>query len=240
MNFHQVDSPNDVANHVFQHIQDLLASKDAPVFALPAGATPLPLYRLMVEATRASALPLDRARFFALDEWWGNAVPPSATFRNFLMEHLLTPAGLPDAQLCSLPCRGDAEAAAAAYEKAIEEAGGLDLAILGIGSNGHIAFNEPGTPLESRTGLRTLTEKTRQANAYLFPGDTGVPTHGLTVGIGTLMSARELMLMASGQGKATIVKRLQDSPVTPNLPASALKGHVGATIVVDRAAGALL
>ncbi len=240
MNFCRVDSSDDVADHVMQRIRHWLTLKDAPVFALPAGATPILLYRKLVEAVVKADFPLARARLFALDEWWGEAVPPAATFRQFLLEQLLAPAGIPQGQLFSLPSWGDATTAAAAYEEKILEVGGIDLAILGIGSNGHIAFNEPGTPAESRTGLRVLAEKTRQANGYLFPGETSVPTHGLTIGIGTLMAAREVLLMASGPGKQRVIKQLQESAAGSELPASALKQHSGATVVVDDIAGALL
>jgi glucosamine-6-phosphate deaminase len=240
MKFFQVDSPDDVAQHAFHRIQEWLSQKDEPVFALPAGATPLPLYRQLVEAHGRGELPLERARFFALDEWWGEGVPIEATFRNFLMEHLLAPAGVRSERLQSLPSCGDAVAEALRYEESIMEAGGIDLAILGIGGNGHIAFNEPGTPLDSRTGLRELAERSRLANAYLFPGTSAVPTYGLTIGIGTLMAAREVVLLASGSGKQAVVKRLHESTATSALPASALILHENATVVVDKVAGELL
>ncbi len=240
MNFRQVDARADVANVVFRRIEHLLATKKTPVFALPAGSTPLPLYERLVDATLHSKLPLGRARFFALDEWWSESVPATATFRRFLLEYLLIPAGIPEDRLASLPTTGDAGATATAYEEAISRAGGIDLAILGIGGNGHVAFNEPGTPLDSLTGLRELTEKTRRANAYLFTGESTVPTHGITVGIGTIMAAQTIVVMALGQGKASIVKQLRDSPVTKDLPASALKRHPAVEVIVDRLAGELL
>lgn len=240
MNFRQVDTPEDVAEVLFHHIQTLLDGKAAPTFALPTGATPLPLYSRLVAATRQLGLPLARARFFALDEWWGDGVPAAATFRQFLLERLLIPAGIPEERLMSLPVNGEATIAAADYEAAIAAHGGLDLAILGIGANGHIAFNEPGTPCDSLTGLRKLAEKTRTANLYLFPGESTVPTHGISVGISTIMAARKVVVMAVGQSKASIVGQLHDSPMTSDLPASWLKQHAAAEIIVDRLAGALL
>ncbi len=218
MKFYQVDSPDDVAKYALQRIQYWLSKKAEPVFALPAGATPLPLYRQLVEGRGDVTLPLERARYFALDEWWGEVVPIAATFRNFLLEHLLRPAGVPEERLQSLPSWGDATTEARRYEKSIVGAGGLDLVILGIGANGHIAFNEPGTPLDSRTGLRRLAEKTRLANAYLFSGPAAVPTYGLTIGIGTILAAREVVLLASGQGKQVIVGELQECAATPRPP----------------------
>ncbi len=240
MIFQQVESPDDVAEVAFERIQHWLTAKSEPVFALPTGATPLPLYRRLIEATRDGRLPLARARFFALDEFWGNDLPESSTFRHFLVTRLLSPAGIPLDRLVALPTSGDPERVAATHESAIRAAGGLDLVLLGIGGNGHIAFNEPGTPHDSRTGLRVLTEKTRLANGYLFAGHHPIPTHGMTMGIGTIATAREVLLMASGSGKAGIIGRLQDGPVALELPASSLKSHGDARIVVDRAAGVAL
>jgi glucosamine-6-phosphate deaminase len=124
------------------------------------------------------------------------------------------------------------------YEKRIEEAGGLDLQILGIGANGHIAFNEPGSSLGSRTRIKTLTEKTRQDNARFFKNMDEVPKYALTMGVGTIMDAKELLLLANGKGKADAIKNAVEGPVTAMCPASIVQMHKQVIVVVDKDATA--
>lgn len=139
---------------------------------------------------------------------------------------------------------GNAEdllAACAAYDAQIVAAGGVDLQLLGVGSDGHIGFNEPGSSLGSRTRLKTLTSRTRADNARFFGGDiAAVPRHVITQGVGTILTARHLVLVAWGKDKAGAVARCVEGPITPMVPASALQLHPHATIVIDEAAAARL
>ena len=151
------------------------------------------------------------------------------------------PLGL-DPQLVRVP-DGSAEAdeaSCADYEAAIREAGGVDLQLLGIGSTGHIGFNEPGSAFDSRTRVTELAESTRRDNARFFDSIDDVPTHAATQGIGTILEARQLVLLAFGESKAQAVARAVEGPVTEALPASALQLHPRATIVIDEAAASLL
>ena len=132
------------------------------------------------------------------------------------------------------------EASCADYEAAIREAGGVDLQLLGIGSTGHIGFNEPGSAFDSRTRVTELAESTRRDNARFFDSIDDVPTHAATQGIGTILEARQLVLLAFGESKAQAVARAVEGPVTEALPASALQLHPRATIVIDEAAASLL
>ena len=131
----------------------------------------------------------------------------------------------------------DLAAAGAAYDRAIAEAGGIDIQILGIGADGHLAFNMPGSSLASRTRLKTLTRKTREDNARFFGDDIdAVPTHCLTQGLGTIMAARHVVLVATGRNKAEAVHHLVEGPVTALWPASVLQHHPHATVLLDEAA----
>ncbi len=214
----------------------LLRAKPEAALALPTGSTPRGIYAELVRQHRAEGLSFARATAFNLDEYVG--IPPDhpGSFRRALREalyrHVDLPEGhahAPDGQAPDLP------AACAAYEAAIAAAGGLDLALLGLGTDGHIAFNEPTSSLGSRTRLKTLAEETRAANQPAF-GAEPVPRHALTMGIATILEARRCLLVAFGAAKAAAVARLVEGPLTALVPASALQLHPHATVIVDEAA----
>ncbi len=211
------------------------------VIGVATGSSPLALYAGLAEMVAAGKLDLSRASAFALDEYVG--LPPGhpesyATVINKTVTVPLrmdparvhTPNGLAD----------DIEAAAKAYEDAIVEAGGVDVQILGVGSNGHIGFNEPASSLASRTRIKTLTPTTRADNARFFDSPDDVPRHCLTQGLGTIMDARHVVLVAQGDGKADAVAALVEGPVTAMCPGSVLQMHRYATVIVDEAAAAKL
>jgi len=241
MDIRILDGIDAVAEEAAARIAAHVVLNHEAVIAIPAGKTPVALYRRLVDAHMAGAADLSRVRWFALDEFQG--VPPDhpGCFRRWLLERLFEPAGLDPGRLCSM--RSDAAdpgLEAAAYEERIHAAGGLDLAVLGLGRNGHLAFNEPGSPADSPTGSRRLTDETREANAYLFPGGA-VPTRGLSMGLGTLAAARCLLLLATGASKADAV-RAMTSPATSigACPAAILRDHPGAAALLDREAASAL
>ena len=220
-------------------VQQLLARPDS-VLGLATGGTMIPVYAELRAAYRAGRISFARATTFNLDEYLG--LPPSdprsyrATMRDHLFDHVdIDPA------FTHLP-HGDApdvEAEAARYEAAIAAAGGIDLQLLGIGRNGHIGFNEPTSSLASRTRVKTLTAETQAANARYFPaGDT--PRFALTMGVGTIMDARQCLLLATGEAKAEAVAAMIEGPVSAACPASILQMHRHATVVLDRAAASQL
>lgn len=215
-----------------------ITAKPDIVLGLPAGRTPIALYRAIVASSHARHLDWSRVRTFNIDEFVSPAPPDesSQTFERFIHEHLLDLVNLEPSNIDRPNGRAfDLEAECARYERAIARAGGLDLLLLGIGANGHIGFNEPGSAPHDRTHIATLTGSTRQANAYLFGNDASlVPRRALTMGIGTLRDAREIVLVATGVEKAAPVAAMTQGPVTPQVPASLLRGHPRMIVMVDR------
>ena len=222
-------SPQDLGMAAADAVMERLAARSNPVLGIATGSSPLPLYEQL--ARRARELP--RLRGFALDEYLG--LPPGhpQSYREVVRREVIDPLGLdPDAVLVPDGTAADPEAAAAEYEALIRAAGGVDVQILGIGSNGHLAFNEPGSPLDSRTRVVELTASTREANARFFPSLGEVPTHALTQGLGTIREARSLVLLASGSGKAEAIAAALNGPVTPEVPASVLQLHPDVTVLL--------
>ncbi|WP_282568702.1 glucosamine-6-phosphate deaminase [Arthrobacter sp. Helios] len=205
-----------------------------PVLGVATGSSPLSLYRAL--AQRRDELPPLRA--FALDEYLG--LPPGhpESYAEVVRREVVEPLGL-DAGQVAVPdgSAADPEQAAADYEAAISAAGGVDVQILGIGNNGHLAFNEPGSPLDSRTRVVQLDESTRQANARFFSSLEDVPTQALTQGLGTIRAARSLVLLASGAAKAEALAAALQGPVTEQVPASILQLHPDVTILLADGAG---
>ena len=208
-----------------------------PVLGVATGSSPLPLYQAL--AHRRADLPPLRA--FALDEYLGLPAGHPQSYREVVRREVTEPLGLDPAEVF-VPEGGtdDPDRAAAAYEDAIRAAGGIDVQVLGIGSNGHLAFNEPGSPLDSRTRVVDLDASTRQANARFFASPEEVPYRALTQGLGTILEAKALVLMAAGESKAEAVERALYGPVTPELPASVLQLHPDVTVLLAEGANSLL
>lgn len=218
----------------------LVASRPTAALALPTGATPRPLYAELVRRHRAGGLSFARATTFNLDEFVGVAPDHPASFHRYMDEtffrHVDLPrerAHVPDGMAADLP------AACAAYEAAIASAGGLDLALLGLGEDGHIAFNEPTSSLASRTRLETLSAASRAGHQAAF-GAEPVPSHVVTMGVATILDARRCLLLAHGARKAKALAAMVEGPVTSMVPASALQLHASATVLCDEAAAANL
>jgi len=217
-------------------IADRLRAKPDLVLGLATGRTMERVYARLV----ASGVSFRRARTFNLDEYIGLPDGDPNSYRAYMQAHLfdrvdVDPANthLPDGSAADL------KAAAARYEAAIAAAGGIDLQLLGIGAAGHIGFNEPLSALMSRTRDKTLTPTTRAQNAEMFGGDMErVPSRALTMGVGTILEARELVLLATGAAKAAVVARAVEGPITAMISASAIQIHPNCKVVVDGAAAA--
>ena len=235
-------SPADAAVVVADAIERLLSGADGPVLGLATGSSPQPTYRELIERRRRGRISFATTRAFLLDEYVGLPVDHPQAYRSFIERELTRHLDLPAGALAGPDGSGDdLVTAAARYERLIAEAGGIDLQLLGIGRDGHIGFNEPTSSLGSRTRLKTLTDSTRADNARFFDGDiAAVPRHVLTQGIGTILEARHLVLVATGEGKADPVARTVEGPLTAMVPASALQLHPHATVVVDEAAASEL
>ncbi len=216
-------------------IDRLLRAKPDAVIGLATGSSPLAIYDELARRHREEGLSFARARAFMLDEYVGIAPDHPERYRNVIEKEIASrvdfapgavqgPDGLAD----------DLEAACARYEAAIAAAGGVDLQILGIGTDGHIAFNEPGSSLASRTRVKTLTRQTRADNARFFDDDIDqVPEHCLTQGLATIMAARHLVLVATGRQKAEAVHQLAEGPVSSLWPATIMQMHPHATLLID-------
>lgn len=212
-------------------VREAVAKKPDLVLGLATGKTPVGLY----ERLRSSKTSFKKVRFFNLDELYGVGPEHPESFNHFLRVNLLDPLKVDEKNVKLL--RGDVkdlEKSSEDYEKAIAQAGGIDLQILGVGSNGHIAFNEPGSSLGSRTRPKTLTDETLAQ--YRKPGKEIVSNFALTMGVGTIMDARRLLMMVSGESKAAIVRDFVEGPVTSEIPASVLQFHPHAVVVLDEAA----
>ncbi|OBF29289.1 glucosamine-6-phosphate deaminase [Mycobacterium sp. ACS1612] len=219
-------------------IGELLARKPDTVLGLATGSSPLMIYDELAARCDAGSISFAKARGFTLDEYVGLPADHPERYRNVIDRVFVSrvdfapgavhgPDGLAD----------DIPAACAAYENAIHQSGGIDLQILGIGTDGHIAFNEPGSSLASRTRIKTLTRQTRIDNARFFGGDVeAVPTHCLTQGLATIMEARHVVLVATGGGKAEAVHHLVEGPVSAMWPATILQHHPHVTALLDDAA----
>ncbi len=215
-----------------------LAAQPSLVLGLPTGATPVPLYRHLVDAYRRGAADFSRATTFNLDEFLGVGRGDAGSYRTFMEAHLFSQVNLSPRRTFVLDGRADDwRTEARRYETAMARAGGLDLVVLGIGRNGHLGFNEPAPALTARTHRVRLRPETRRANAALFEGRlAAVPRWALSMGIGTILGAREVVLLATGPAKGAIIARALEGPITTRVPASLLQTHPHVTIVLDREA----
>ncbi|MFD6179092.1 MULTISPECIES: glucosamine-6-phosphate deaminase [unclassified Isoptericola] len=223
-------------------IETLLRRDPATVLGLATGSSPLKVYDELARRHREEGLSFARARGFMLDEYVGLPADHPQRYRNVIETEIASRVEWPADQVSGPDgLAEDLPAACAAYEQAITDAGGVDLQILGIGTDGHIAFNEPGSSLASRTRIKTLTHQTRVDNARFFDDDVDqVPTHCLTQGLGTIMSARHLVLLATGRGKAEAVHQLVEGPISAMWPGTVMQMHPHATVLVDDAAASRL
>jgi glucosamine-6-phosphate deaminase len=223
-------------------VEAVVRRKPATVLGLATGSTPLPAYQELIRRHRAATGPSYAAvTCFNLDEYVGLAAGHEQSYRATIARELTDALGIspdrvngPDPSPDGLPTAGER------YEALIAQAGGVDVQFLGIGSDGHLAFNEPGSSLASRTRIKTLTAQTRKDNARFFGSPDEVPSHVLTQGLGTILEARHLLLIATGDGKADAVAAAVEGPVSASCPASVLQLHPHVTVLVDPAAAARL
>jgi glucosamine-6-phosphate deaminase len=236
------DTPDVAAAAAAQRIAAALTQKPALVLGLPTGRSPIGTYAELRRLHAAGSVDFARAVTFNLDEFSG--IPPShpASFRAFMDRHLFAAVNLPPAQIHFLNgVADDADTECDRYEREIASAGGIDLQLLGIGRNGHIGFNEPADELSARTHRVRLADSTRRDNAALFGGDPAqVPAEALSMGIGTILKASALVLIATGERKADCIARAVRGPISTHLPASFLQLHRRVELYLDRAAAARL
>lgn len=211
------------------------------VLGLATGSTPLSTYAALARTVRDERIDVSGVRGFALDEYLRVAPHHAQSYRSVITREVVVPVGLdPDRVFTPRGTGPDVGLAGAEYEAMITGAGGIDLQILGIGSNGHIGFNEPGSSLASTTRIKALTEQTRRDNARFFDHPDDVPTHCITQGLGTILRARHLVLLAFGAQKAQAVAAALEGPVSSAVPGSVVQQHPQATVIVDEDAAQAL
>ena len=234
-------TPEEASLIAARHVARVVREKPTAVLGLATGATPLTLYRDLVRMHREEGLDFGGVTTFNLDEYLGLAPAHPASYHAFMREHFFAHVNvepprihIPDGLASDVPayCQG--------YEDAIRAAGGIDLQVLGIGTDGHIGFNEPSSSLASRTRIKTLTPRTRRDNVASFGSPENVPFHVITMGVGTIMDAREVLLLAFGTKKAAAIAAAVEGPITAMSPASILQMHPVARCIVDEAAAARL
>jgi len=229
--------PESAAKRAAQIFIKTIQANPKAVLGLATGSTPLPLYRELI----AAKLDWSGITTFNLDEYTGIGPGHPQSYHSFMSEHLFQHVNINPARI-HIPdgLSLDPEASCRQYEEKIRESGGIDLQLLGIGSDGHIGFNEPSSSLASRTRIKTLTERTRRDNARFFGSPQEVPLHVITMGIGTILDTRRVVLLATGEGKADAIAGAVEGPVTAMNPASALQLHERAVICLDEAAASKL
>jgi glucosamine-6-phosphate deaminase len=230
-----------LSNEAAKVVADRLKKKPNLVLGLATGSTPLGLYKELIRMHKYEGLDFSKVTTFNLDEYVG--LPPShdQSYHYFMQHNFFDSVNI-NPRYIHVPhgMAKDVTQFCDWYEERIKSFGGVDLQVLGIGANGHIAFNEPGSSLGSRTRIKTLTPTTRDANKRFFQNEEEVPKYAITMGVGTIMDAKELLLVATGSSKAKAVRSSVEGPLTAMCPASIIQMHKEAFVIVDQEAGSKL
>ena len=222
-------------------VADLIRNQPDCVLGLPSGSTPLGMYRELIRMHRVEGLDFSKVTTFNLDEYYGLPVTHERSYHFFMRENFFDHVNIP-ARRIFIPngMASDPESHCRWFEEKIREMGGIDLQVLGIGRDGHIGFNEPGSSLASRTRMKTLTEETIQDNARFFESEEEVPRYVLTMGVGTILEARRCLLLGSSEKKAEVVAQAVEGPVSSQITASALHLHPRVMVILDEPAASRL
>lgn len=242
LNIIKVKTPEEMGKAAADEFEAVIHAKPACVMGLATGSTPLPLYRELIAREQAGIIDFSRVRSANLDEYKGLAPDHPQSYRRFMQENLFDHISIkPENTIVPDGLADDIPSMCRAYERKIEDWGGVDIQLLGIGHDGHIGFNEPGEAFELETHCVNLTAETIEANKRFFDGNVDlVPKQAYTMGIKTIMQARKVLMVANGKGKAEIVKKAFFGPVTPEVPASILQMHPDFTLVGDEEALSLI
>ncbi|MFB0564393.1 MAG: glucosamine-6-phosphate deaminase [Candidatus Aminicenantaceae bacterium] len=215
--------------------------KNNLVLGLPTGKTPLEMYKKLIELNEKGIMDFSQIATFSLDEYLGLKEDHPLSFASYMEKNFFQHVNVKKENIFRLDGTPEnIEDHCRAYEEKIKNLGGIDIQILGIGRNGHIGFNEPSSSLSSRTRVKTLTLETIKANSVLFKNNNEIPRYCLTMGIGTIMESKMIILLASGREKSEAVSRCVEGPVTSSIPASILQLHSQAKIIIDQEASSLL
>lgn len=237
MNVIKVKDYDEMSEKATEFMVDRINSLKNPVLGLATGSTPEGLYQRIIEKHQQDEVSFKNVTTFNLDEYVGLEQNDSNSYYNFMNEKLFSHVDIA-ADRVHIPngVAADLEKECMEHERAIEQAGGIDVQVLGIGGNGHIGFNEPGTSFDSKTHIVDLDESTIQANARFFHSIEEVPTQAISMGIETIMNSKEILLLVSGEAKADATAKLLHGDISEDFPASILKKHENVTVIVDEAA----
>ena len=232
---------DEMSKEAAQIVADRLRRKPDLVLGLATGSTPIGLYQELIRMHKEEGLDFSKVTTFNLDEYIGLSPDHDQSYHYFMRKNFFDHINI-DERFIHIPhgMTKDPDAFCAWYEKRIAEVGGIDIQVLGIGGNGHIAFNEPGSSLGSRTRIKTLTDKTIEDNARFFENKDEVPKFAITMGVGTIMDSKEVLLVANKSSKAEAIKKAVEGPITAMCPASIIQLHKKAFVVVDKDAASKL
>ena len=227
----------ELSNQAAKIVSSQLIVKPNSILGLATGSTPIGLYRNLIEMNQKGEIDFSKVKTFNLDEYYPIKKSNDQSYDYFMNEQLFSQVNI-DKKNINIPNgeASDAEAECARYESLLEEIGGVDLQILGIGQNGHIAFNEPDEKLVAVTHLTDLTQNTIEANARFFKSEDEVPKKALTMGMGSILKAKKIVIMANGANKAKAVAELMDDMISTSNPATMLKVHSDVTLICDKEA----
>lgn len=238
MEFHVYETAQAACEAAALLIAAEMTKRSDCVLGLATGSTPIPAYEKLVELYQAGVIDFGKTRSFNLDEYVGIDHQNPLSYHAFMHENLFDKVNIREENV-RIPC-GDTDEDGAAYDAEIRAAGGIDIQLLGIGHNGHIAFNEPADVFTYGTHIVSLTEDTIEANSRFFASADEVPRKAISMGIGSIMAARSIVLIATGKGKAEAVRKTLCGPIDPQVPASILQLHPNCVIVADRDAASLM
>lgn len=240
--FETPDTASDyIANYIIDKINAFVPTTDKPFFVLglPTGSTPIPVYERLVDACQKGRVSFKNVVTFNMDEYVGLDKNHEQSYHFFMFEHLFNHIDIPKNHIHILNGMvQNPEAECQSYEEKIKSFGGIDIQLGGIGENGHLAFNEPDTPFDTPTHFQRLTDDTIAVNARFFDKISDVPTHALTIGLKTIFSAKQVIILAFGSKKADAVYNSIKGNISPSCPASMLQNHSNAVFVCDEAAAA--
>lgn len=236
-----VETDHDVAVAAADRVAQVLAQDPSAAISLPTGSTPLGMYREILRRVRAGELDISQMNLFLLDEYLGQTKEDEASLTNWLEKEFLGPGQIHEHVHYVPSAEPDPEAAAARYDAELTAFGGLKLAVLGLGPNGHIAFNEPGSAHDSRTRVLTLTPESRNQSSAYWDGREEIPARAMTVGVGTLLEAEQIVLIVTGANKAEMLRKALEEPMTAEIPASWLRLAADRLeVIADKAAASAL
>ncbi len=242
LHLHVVADYAEVSRLAADIVTRVVQEQPSAAITLPTGETPRGMYQEIVRRIRESVLDFSNVHFFCLDEYWGKGIDDETSLTAWLNEVFIQPAGLDSDHVHFVPSEAkDPVGAADAYEQEIRRHGGLKLAVVGLGRNGHIGFNEPGSPIDSRTRIVDLTDESRNQNAAYYDGKQSIPDKAMSMGVGTILDADLIALIVSGSAKADILKATLEGPLTSDVPGSFLRtAGERLIVIVDRDAASKL